>query len=49
MDYSDTKVDKALNLFGFYPTVEHLKQEFELSEQEYEELKRRATERYGEI
>ena len=44
----ETKIDKALNFFGFYNSFEEIKDTWALSELEMDELMLRAKERYGE-
>ena len=47
MDYPESKVDKALNLLGMYSSFDEIKKNLSLNEQELNELKVRAKERYG--
>ena len=47
MGYDENKVDKALNFLGMYSSFEEIKQNLSLNEQEFNELKSRAKERYG--
>jgi|TARA_B100002003_G_C14092499_1_gene525478 hypothetical protein len=45
--YEQNKVDKALNFLGMYSSFEEIKSNLSLNEKEYNELKRRAKQRYG--
>lgn len=47
MGYEDNKVDKALNFLGMYSSFEEVKKTLKLNEEEFNELKERAKERYG--
>ena len=47
MDYEDNKVDKALNFIGMYSSFEEIKDNLSLNEEEYNQLKQRAKQRYG--
>ena len=47
MDYENNKVDKALNFLGMYSSFEEIKSNLSLNEKEYNELKQRAKQRYG--
>ena len=47
MDYEDNKVDKALNFIGMYSSFEEIKNTLSLNDNEFNELKTRAKERYG--
>ncbi|MBW2976970.1 hypothetical protein KY347_05995 [Candidatus Woesearchaeota archaeon] len=47
MSYEENKVDKALNFLGMYSSFEEIKDNLELDEKEYDELKERAKQRYG--
>ena len=47
MDYEDNKVDKALNFLGMYSSFKEIKDTLKLNEEEYNELKERAKQRYG--
>jgi len=48
MDYEDNKVDKALNFIGMYSSFEEIKSNLSLNKEEFNELKVRAKQRYGE-
>jgi len=48
MDYEHSKVDKALNYLGMYSSFEEIKNTLSLDEKEFNELKQRAKQRYGE-
>lgn len=48
MDYENSKVDKALNFLGMYSSFEEIKDNIGLDDREYDELKIRAKQRYGE-
>jgi hypothetical protein len=43
----ENRVNKALDLMGFYSSFDEVKENLGLSEQEMNELKQRAQERYG--
>jgi len=45
--YEISKVDKALDVLGMYSSFDDIKKNIGLNEQEYNELKVRAKERYG--
>ena len=47
MDYNDNKIDKALNVLGMYSSFEEIKSNLSLNDKEYNELKHRAKQRYG--
>ena len=47
MDYNDNKVDKALNFLGMYSSFEEVKDTLSLNDEEYNQLKQRAKQRYG--
>jgi len=47
MGYEDNKVDKALNFLGMYSSFEEVKKNLNLNEEEFNELKERAKQRYG--
>lgn len=47
MGYEDSKVDKALNMLGMFSSFEDIKKNIGLNEEEYQELKQRAKQRYG--
>lgn len=47
MGYEESKVDKALNFLGMFSSFEELKSSLKLNEEEFNELKERAKERYG--
>lgn len=44
----ETKIDKALNFFGFYNSFNEIQKTWSLDEFEMQELRVRAKERYGE-
>jgi len=48
MSYEENKIDKALNFLGMYSSFEEIKDNLNLNEEEYTELKQRAKQRYGE-
>ena len=48
MGYEESKVDKALNFLGMFSSFEEIKSNLKLDEDEFNELKERAKERYGE-
>jgi len=48
MDYDENKVDKALNFLGMFSSFEEIKNNLKLNEEEFNKLKERAKERYGE-
>ena len=48
MSYDNNKVDKALDYLGMYSSFEEIKDNLNLNEKEYNELKIRAKQRYGE-
>jgi|TARA_B100001964_G_C14234064_1_gene601555 hypothetical protein len=45
--YDDNKVDKALNFIGMYSSFEEVKDTLSLNDEEYNQLKQRAKQRYG--
>ena len=47
MNYEENKVDKALNFLGMYSSFEEIKSNLSLNEEEYNELRARAKQRYG--
>lgn len=47
MDYGDSKVDKALDFLGMYSSFEEVRSSLKLNEEELNELKERAKQRYG--
>ena len=48
MNYKDNKIDKALNVLGMYSCFDDIKRNLNLSDKEFNELKERAKQRYGE-
>lgn len=47
MNYENSKVDKALNMLGMFSSFEDIKNNIQLNDDEYKELKERAKQRYG--